>query len=262
MRTSMIRCIQCERDKTDRLFVVKSAELRDDLSYEITCPNNHRTRLIYEVQKFEILFDMGISALIDGYGREAVTSFAAAQERFHEFCIKVFLHQLKVEGKDVAATWKLVSNQSERQLGAFYFLHLALIRTVPIPDNKKVEFRNNVIHKGTIASTEDAKKYAAFVYDYIIRVVKEMKLRFPDSVRAVWDAEVAQMKASVPKDMMYWSGAIPTMIHLSAPEGKFGTKSFAEALSEQKEDHLIELRDRLEDLEEEVEVGSEEEAED
>lgn len=174
----------------------------------------------------------------------------------------MFLNHLKVEGKDVAATWKLVSSQSERQLGAFYLLYLALFHTVPNPDKKKVEFRNNVIHKGTIASTEEATEYAAFVYDYIVVALKAMKLRFPDSVKAVWEAEVAEMKAGVPKNTMYWSGAIPTMIYLSAPEERFGTKTFAEALAEQKENHVDELRERLDDLEEEVNEADEEEEED
>ena len=39
--------------------------------------------------KFELLFELGINALIDGYPREAVSSFASALERFYEFFCQV-----------------------------------------------------------------------------------------------------------------------------------------------------------------------------
>ncbi len=111
-------CLRCEAEKPERQYVVE-AELRDDLAFDAQCPHGHKTLFVWEAQKFEILFEMGALALLDGYGREAISSFAAAQERFHEFCIKVFLTGNGVNRDEFIRTWKLVSSQSERQLGAY-----------------------------------------------------------------------------------------------------------------------------------------------
>ena len=95
-----------------------------------------------------------MKALLDGYCRESVSSFASAQERFHEFAIKVFLTKQGAPKDQFFATWKLVANQSERQLGAYYFLHLLYFRKTPTQNTKMTEFRNSVIHKGSIPSNK------------------------------------------------------------------------------------------------------------
>jgi hypothetical protein len=39
--------------------------------------------------KFEVLFDLAANAIVDGYYREAIASFAASLERFFEFFVHV-----------------------------------------------------------------------------------------------------------------------------------------------------------------------------
>jgi hypothetical protein len=249
VKTRITPCLKCKADKAKEQYYVNEAELRDDLSFELECPLGHKTRLIFEAQKFEILFDVGASALMDGYCREAVSSFAVAQERFHEFCIKVFLESFPVKMESFRGTWKLVSNQSERQLGAYCFLHLLHFNAPPPIEPKMVELRNNVTHKGSIPSTEVAMTYADYVYGYIIDAIKLMRERLGSAINAVCKRDLEELRASVPIDVLSRSAAVPTMIWLSAPEGKFGKRSFNEAFARQKVDHVLELQQRIEDLE-------------
>ena len=65
-----------------------AVELRDDFVYEIECMQGHRTVVALQNPKFEILFELGVMALLDGYPREALSSMAAAVERFHEFHVE------------------------------------------------------------------------------------------------------------------------------------------------------------------------------
>jgi hypothetical protein len=101
-----------------------TVEWQDDGRYEVTCPKGHTSITILQEQKFELLFDIGAYALIDGYYREAVSSFTSSLERFYEFFVASVLFENGI-GEDVlTSTWKQVVNQSERQLGAFMFLYV------------------------------------------------------------------------------------------------------------------------------------------
>jgi hypothetical protein len=60
-------------------------KLTDDGTYEVRCGRGHISSVRLLNAKFELLFEMGLNALVDGYGREAVSSFAASLERFYEF---------------------------------------------------------------------------------------------------------------------------------------------------------------------------------
>ncbi len=71
----------------------KYVELRDDGRYEFTCENGHTTVTVLQEQKFEVLFDLGAHAILDGYYREAVASFTSSLERFYEFFIKAALFE-------------------------------------------------------------------------------------------------------------------------------------------------------------------------
>lgn len=64
---------------------VPVAQLADDGRYEITCEKEHRSVVILNNIKFELLFEIGLNATVDGYYREVVSSFASALERFYEF---------------------------------------------------------------------------------------------------------------------------------------------------------------------------------
>ena len=84
-----INCMQCFQESgipSDELMPV---EMRDDGLYNVTCSKGHTTVNAIQEQKFEVLFDLGAMALLDGYPREAVSSIAASLERFYEFYVQV-----------------------------------------------------------------------------------------------------------------------------------------------------------------------------
>ncbi|WP_429842382.1 hypothetical protein [Brevibacillus sp. FIR094] len=151
-------------------------EFHENGVYEFTCRNNHTNTLQLLHPHFEILFELGAMALIDGYPREAVSSFATSVERFYEYCIKTYLLPEKIGLDNSNETWKLVSSQSERQLGAYYFLYLYNFAETPeaLP-RKWIEFRNDVIHKGKIPKYDEVYKHAEYLYHYIKKIHRQME---------------------------------------------------------------------------------------
>jgi hypothetical protein len=172
-----------------------SAELRDDGLYRVTCSRGHTTVTAIQEQKFEILFDLGAMALLDGYPREAVSSIAAALERFYEYYVQVISLKHGVAHEAFLEAWNPISRQSERQLGVFLFLYL-LENKKPLSDSildakpdlslklqirqTWTEFRNAVIHKGYIPSSEEVLAYGDLVYCFIYRLIGELKTASSD----------------------------------------------------------------------------------
>lgn len=52
----------------------------DTSVYNLTCDNGHKTVSIVTNPKYEILVELALDAIVDGYYREAVTTFQAALE--------------------------------------------------------------------------------------------------------------------------------------------------------------------------------------
>lgn len=155
------------------------AEFADSGIHDLRCGHcRGRYCLFVRKQKFEMLFDLGTKALLDGYAREAVASFAAAQERFFEFYVKAFaLERAAERGGDfegaravLDGTWRHVASQSERQLGMFALAYL--LREGREPDfldarSLGADFRNRVIHRGYLPRRAEVEEYAARVFSLI-----------------------------------------------------------------------------------------------
>jgi hypothetical protein len=73
--------------------VLYSLKLRDDLTLDLDCMRGHKWTFIIQQRKYEILFELGVAALLDGYAREAVLNFAGSIERLYEHAIRVFLER-------------------------------------------------------------------------------------------------------------------------------------------------------------------------
>src|SRR4030095_600787 len=101
-----------------------SVELRDDSLYKVSCPRGHVTVTAIQEQKFEVLFDLGAMALLDGYAREAVSSIAASLERFFEYYMLVVSLKHGIAYEHFVRAWNPISRLSERQFGAFLFLYI------------------------------------------------------------------------------------------------------------------------------------------
>ncbi len=181
----MFTCMQCQESKESELvydengnakvpwahlgYSYNSVHVGDDEVYSFTCKNDHPNLVYVSNFKFEMLFESGINAMLDGYFAESVLTLTSALERTHETFIDMVTFNKAVPEDLYQSAWKLVSSQSERQLGAFYFLHLNHIKTMP-PEFKMASFRNKVIHKGKMPTAEEADKYARHVYDLIKQI--------------------------------------------------------------------------------------------
>lgn len=176
-------CMKClEIDGVPNLRM-SDAEINNEFVFKTTCDKGHETFTYFQQERFELLFDMGCMALLDGYYRESVFSISASIERFHEFFIRVVSIHREIPFASFTETWKAVENQSERQLGAFYFLYLAEFSSAP-PDylNKNAAFRNKVVHKGYIPTKTETLKYARGAFEYITCVLAVLRKDYQSSI--------------------------------------------------------------------------------
>ncbi|WP_291426717.1 hypothetical protein [Deinococcus sp.] len=162
------------------------AEFADSSIHDLTCSRcGARYCVLLRKHKFEVLFDLGTRALMDGYAREAVASFAASLERFLEFYVRAFVLERSAgsgrEFGEVAqtfeATWKHVVSQSERQIGMFALAYL--LREGQEPEFLSAralgsDFRNRVIHRGYLPTREEVEGYAAQVFELIDRLLTRL----------------------------------------------------------------------------------------
>ena len=157
--------------------------------YDVKCANGHNSKTIIVNIDFEILFDYGINAIIDGYYREAVSSLTSSMERYFEFFIKVVLRNSNLEFEVISKIWKNVSSQSERQLGAYIFLYAQTFAEEPLllNVNKEIPFRNSVIHKGYLPTKDETIEYAGTILNIIETSLIKLKTKFPESTTETFD---------------------------------------------------------------------------
>lgn len=157
--------------------------------YNVNCSKGHKSKTVIDNIDFEILFEYGINAIIDGYYRESVSSITSAMERYFEFFIKVILHSSKIDYTTIDQIWKSIANQSERQLGAYIISYSQTFGEEPmlLNANKDVPFRNSVIHKGYIPNKNESINYGNIVMKIIESSLLKLKKKFPKQTIEVFD---------------------------------------------------------------------------
>ncbi|WP_314241299.1 hypothetical protein [Empedobacter tilapiae] len=139
--------------------------------------HKHYNIVYFTNYKYDLLFESGLKAINDKYYREAVANFAASLERFYEYILQIITFELDDDLKK--SSWKYISNQSERQLGAYYYLFLKEFKIQPITlSNKMIEFRNKVIHKGFFPDEFEVYNYLKETLNVInqnIAIILELK---------------------------------------------------------------------------------------
>lgn len=141
---------------------------------QFTCAYGHEQIIGLNNLKFELLYENGAYALLDGYPREAVATFAAALERYFEFHVTALAVHRGIHGKAFDAAWKSVGNRSERQLGAYLVSHALEFGDAPptLADKKRPnleQLRNDVVHNGKMPTEQEAIEFGNEVLQ-IIRV--------------------------------------------------------------------------------------------
>ncbi len=102
----MATCGKCSSESPVEI----ADEFNDDNFYELTCPSGHVTFFHIQAPKFELLFQLGVLALADGYSREAVATFATSADVFAEFCLRVLLRRAGFNNDAQAEARKLWEN--------------------------------------------------------------------------------------------------------------------------------------------------------
>ena len=174
MRTGLI-CPDCAQAAGGHgTFFIET--IRDDGLYSGKCPNGHDLLIGTQTLRHEMLFEIALNAIKDGYYRETVSSFSASTERFFEFAIRVLSRNRQVPSPVADSSWNLVSRQSERQLGAYVWLYAVSFGEVPrIFSSKEAEFRNRVIHQGTLPEKADIVKFGAAAHEVIQSGVQKLR---------------------------------------------------------------------------------------
>ncbi|MCT1403870.1 hypothetical protein M4D81_33220 [Paenibacillus sp. p3-SID867] len=234
------RCAVCDILENDYESYFMFDITDEIIIQSVTCPKGHPSVLILTHQRFELLFDMGLHALNDGYYREAATNFAVAVERFHEFSIEVMTAALKNNfGKphggnnfnsQYISTWKKMSQQSERQLGAYMMLYLLSFNKSPdMLSNKTTQFRNEVTHKGTFPSKERVMEYGETVFNYIKDKLEELRHTFPEAFEYVSQKQLNQALEQNANGVLVQINQTATF-NIDEETGELYHNSFEEAL--------------------------------
>lgn len=242
-----VPCMQCFQEQGHPSDELMSVELRDDGLLNVTCSNGHSTLTAIQEQKYELLFELAVMALLDGYPREAATGMAASLERFYEFAIRVLCAKHGINDSDLTTAWKSVVNQSERQFGAFIFAFMLESGVMPatIDEAKPAhvsgqdwkvrtwkDFRNSVVHKGYMPSTSEAMAYGELVFNYIKELTIWLSENRPESFsKAAFSRLALAHTEAAGRHISTMS--IPTI--LSTTREGFASRSFPQAVEELKQ---------------------------
>ena len=232
-----LTCMLCFKEAGTPPNEFVEVELRSDHIYEATCSKGHTFATILQEQSFEVLFDIGAIAIVDGYTHEGVSTIATSLEKFYEFYIEVIATKCDIKASDFGQTWKHLSRHSERQLGAFCLCYLLENKksTKLIP-NKWIEFRNKIIHKGDIPSREKAIEYGEVVMKFMIDCIRELRETAGEALQKVIVSRVIEKSAKAQeRGMKISTMTIPTIVSLSLKEELLYERSFSkevEALSQ------------------------------
>lgn len=195
------QCPRCREvnERRQSMYEVNSGERSSEPAYEslremdaadvhsgkltLRCKQGHTTEVRLPIPEFELLFDFGCSALLDGYSREAVTGFACSFERFEEFTCRFLLAHRKVHSEGVDYWWKQVAGNSERQKGSYVALWIAeFFREPPILPQKLIKLRNDCVHKGRIPPESEAKEYGEAVLRAVVHGIVTLRNCFKNEL--------------------------------------------------------------------------------
>lgn len=236
----ILPCLECIKEYGIPNLKIETQEYNDKGIYRHICDKGHESYTIDQAMKFERLFEIAGCAYLDGYYRESVASATSALERFYEFSIKVFIKKVLNEDnqQEYIDTWNNVSNQSERQLGAYYFLYLSNYKKAPPTiKNGKVKFRNEVIHKGKIPTKDEAYDYIECIYDYIYNRILEIKKDFTSEILNVifYEMTVANKTLESIKNLKINSLSDNTLLSLNRVGEKESLKEKLLSLEKKRE---------------------------
>ncbi len=190
--------MECQKELGHPSFEPIFVEYFDDRLGSLTCSRGHTGTVILQSQKFEVLMESGVNALLQGFTLEACSSFAAAVERAIEFGLRVLCTAQGVSNDLWGKTFKPISKQSERQLGAFTVMHALAFGEPYISNQKFVERRNRVIHQGEVLNKDEATAFCALAYGEIVGLMVRIKNAFPTQLHDTIVREMIDRQKIIP----------------------------------------------------------------
>ena len=175
-----------------------TGELDDRGFINVECDQGHRGVVIYDARRYDVLAQSAARAFVDGYTNEVIAVMAAALERAYEFYIRVSCRAKSLPAPAIELAWKGVVAQSERQFGAFQFLYLIDRGEAFKLEQSITRTRNNVVHRGKIASEAEALEFAEKAYEVIRLLERSIEEKFPGYAAEEASREVEAQKAAVP----------------------------------------------------------------
>lgn len=165
------------------LSEVAVGELGENLIAVCECGHGHKCRVLSPpVKHFELLGHAGIDAYIQGFYGEAVMDLMAATERAYEYFCQVAHHFHGRPFETFEEAWQKLGKLSERRLGWFSAVWLAETGKPFVLPKKQVEFRNDVIHNGTIPSRLQVEQFGEWVVSVLFDLCDLLKRDYSDSM--------------------------------------------------------------------------------
>jgi len=195
-------CMECQKELNQPRFEeLCFVPYYDERIAEVHCSRGHRSALLIQSPKFEVLLESGVNALAAGFTLEAAATFSAALERFYEYGVQVLCTQRQLPHVVYEQMFKSMSRQSERQLGAFLALYAVEFETAYTPSPKITEFRNAFIHKGQIPDPDEARDFCEKVLGEIKKSYAKLAGTCETAMRDVLMQDMQARSDSIPKDM-------------------------------------------------------------
>jgi hypothetical protein len=191
-----LTCRECSKASAvkNRFVGQFQTEFEESAIYDTICPAGHRVYIVTHTLRHEMLFDIALNALKDGYRREAVTSFASAVERYYEFALRVLATKSGLTANQFEPIWKDVKKQSERQLGAYIVAWAFQFNSKPtLLTNKMSGFRNDVIHNGMLPTYEDAIKFGDASHAVIQGGIELLRKHCWDQIESISKERIGEM---------------------------------------------------------------------
>jgi hypothetical protein len=186
-------------------------ELDDNGSIHVTCEHKHYGIVVYNERRYSVLVKSAARAFLDGYTNEVVAVMSSALERAYEFYIRVSCAAKGVNPQAFEGAWKVVASQSERQLGAFQFLHL-LDHGHHLPVDQAISHtRNKVVHQGHIIREAGALEYAEKVFAVVDALDNSMQSMFPSYYKEEAEREVRVQQEAIPQGVEYLTLSMATV---------------------------------------------------
>jgi hypothetical protein len=191
-------CMQCLQERGRPSFEPFMVDYFDDGVGQFKCAAGHNCALLIQSLKFEALMESGATALLQGFTLEACATFSSALERFYEFALKVMCEEHNLSPDIYENMFREMSRFSERQLGAFMLLYALSFGDAYKPVQKIAEFRNAVIHKGTIPSPDRAAEFCSKVYGVIETLYAKLAIGHDVQIRQIVMRELQEKRSKLP----------------------------------------------------------------